>query len=366
MAATMQAYRLHGDGSDPGWETVPVPEVPTGGVLLRVDAVGLCHSDIAMMGMDGRLMAGLGWRFPFTLGHEIAGTVAAVDGLAVGAAGVRLRVGDRVLVATGVRCGRCWFCRRDEDHNCEEAGAGIGYGRDGGLADLLAVGDPTALIDIGDLDPIAAAPLSDAAATSHHAVERVLPKLDAGSRLVLIGCGGLGSHALQIVRSLGRAEVIVVDVDPAKRDLARRLGAARAVADLDVVTAELRSGERRGVDAVLDFVGTDDTIRTGLAAVRPGGTFGLVGAEGGSFESRMGWYHELPRDGEVFTFQGSSRHDVTRVLDLARRGVFETPVDVFARTEVDRAYERLRAGDLPGRAVVDLRRGADLGGRTVP
>jgi propanol-preferring alcohol dehydrogenase len=135
--------------------------------------------------------------------------------------------------------------------------------------------------------------------------------------------------------------VVAVDTNPARRDVARDLGAHDVAGDV---------GEVGAAEVVLDVVGTDDTIAAGLAAVRPYGAFGLVGAAGGTL--RRPWFGTLPRDAEVFTFQGSSLVDVQAVVGMAAAGLVRSDVDRYPLSRVGDAYAALARGDLRGRAVV--------------
>jgi propanol-preferring alcohol dehydrogenase len=344
----MPAYRLLAWGEPPQLVEVDVPRPGPGQVVVEVAACGLCHSDLAMMAMPGEVGAALGWSIPFTLGHESAGRVhalgAGVDGL---------EVGDGVAVASPSSCGRCRRCRAGRENACAQAMVGRGYGRDGGLAPYLLVEDPAALFPIGVLDPVLAAPLTDAGATSHHAVRRVLPRLSDEGTVVVVGVGGLGAFVVQILRARSGARIVAVDPDPVRRQVAARLGAHEVIDGVhDGTRGELRGVlGADGADAVIDLVGTDDTIATSLAVLAPGGSYGLVGAAGGTL--RRPWYGSLPRDGEVFTFQGSDRLDAIGVLDLARRGDVVVDVVRHRLEEVTTAYELLHAGGLAGRLVIE-------------
>jgi propanol-preferring alcohol dehydrogenase len=196
------------------------------------------------------------------------------------------------------------------------------------------------LLPLGDLDPRHAGPLTDAGATTHHAVRRARSALGPGATALVIGVGGLGAFAVQILRATSDARIVAVDTDPARRALAERLGADEAV-------AEVRAAE---VDAVIDIVGTDATIRRGLRALRRGGAFVLVGAGGGGFPHP--WMGGLPREATITSIQGSSIADAQAVIDLAAAGAVTVAVDEFPLADVDRAYEALDQGTLTGRAVV--------------
>jgi alcohol dehydrogenase, propanol-preferring len=343
----MQAWRLARFGAPAQLMEVDVPVPGPGQVRVRVAGNGLCHSDVGLM--DPRFGAPPlpGWQLPFTLGHEIGGWV---DATGAGVSGFS-RGQPVVLVATQSD-GTCAYCRRGEDNNCEVSSAGRGYGRDGGLAPYVLVDSTRPLIALKTLDPVTAGPLADAGATAFHAVRRVLPRLEAGSTAVVLGVGGLGSFAVQLLRTLSAARVVGVDLNPARLLYARELGAHECVpgANADTAADLRRLTQGQGADVVLDFVGVDATIEAGLASVRRTGSFGLIGA--GMGRLHQPWFHALPRDGEVFTFTGSTIADLTAVIALAEQKRLRNDTERFRFDQVPEAYERLERGDLRGRAVV--------------
>ena len=338
----MRAYRMIDWARPPALVDVEVPEPGPGQVLIRVAGNGLCHSDLTMMEIPAEIGPLLDWRMPFTLGHETAGWVertgTGVDGVSTG---------DAVLVVSPASCGRCRYCGRGDDSMCDASLAGRGYGRDGGLADYVLVDDVRALVALGDLDPVTAAPLADAGATTHHAVARTLPRLGPDSTAAVIGAGGLGAFAIQILRALSPARVVAIDPDPVRRTVAADLGAHDT---LDSVTALGPHLAGDPADVVIDLVGTDETIAAGLAALRRGGAFALIGTAGGTL--RRPWYGTLPREAEIFTFQGSGIADAHAVVALARAGLVRSPVERFPLDRVADAYEALRSGSRQGRIVV--------------
>ncbi len=346
MTETMWAYRIEEWNQPPRPVEVPVPRPGPGQVLVKVAGNGLCHSDLAMSHVPAEVGRGLGWRVPFTLGHEVAGWV---EGVGDGVAGVAN--GAAVALVSPSSCGACRSCLRGQDHVCPHGRAGRGYGRDGGLADFVLAGTRD-LIPLDGLDPVTAGPLTDAGATSYHAVKRVLPKLVPGSTAVVIGVGGLGAFAVQFLAALSPAHIVAVDTNPARLDHARRLGAHEGRSGVHAGTADVLTdlAGGRGAEAVLDVVGSDATIAAGLAAVRPAGAFALVGAGGGGFAGP--WFGGLPRDADVFTFQGSTIADAHEVVALAEGGRIQTDADVFTFDRVAEAYEALASGTLRGRAVV--------------
>lgn len=340
----MWAYRLV-DWQRPAELTeVDVPEPGFGEVLVKVAGVGLCHSDILFLDAP---VGTFPYPVPFTLGHEIGGWIVAT-----GPGPVAVPVGQAVLVASKLRCGRCSFCLSGYDNYCETFVTGLGYGVDGGLAEYVVA--PTAnLVQLSGLDPAAAAPLTDAGKTSYHAVKRVLPKLVPGSTAVVIGVGGLGGYAVQYLRHLSAARVVAVDSQAHRLEAARISGIEDLVhvdEDGHSLAAEVREATGgRGVEAVLDFVGSDSTIAAGQSLLRSLGTLAIVGAAGG--QAHISW-SSIARECDVWIPQGGTQQDLREVVHLAETGVLRSDNEFFPLADVDRAYERLRAGDLKGRAVV--------------
>jgi len=346
MNKTMQAYRILDWSKPPQMVEVDVPQPGPGEVLIKVAGNGLCHSDIGMMQFPKEMGEMLGWRVPFTLGHEVGGWVERCG------AGVKnFQHGEAVVLIAVHSDGSCSYCQRGLDNACIDGAAGRGYGRDGGLAHYV-IAQARELVKLNSLDPITAGPLTDAGSTSYHAVKRVLPKLVPGSTAIVLGAGGLGSFAVQFLHALSAARIIVVDTNEQRLAFARELGAHETVVGVNDNTAEalqqLTHGE--GAMAVLDFVGIDASIEVGLSAVRRTGSFALIGA--GMGKSNQPWFHTLPRDGEVFCFQGGSSSDTREVIALAEAGLIRNEVEVFPFSKVDEAYEKLDKGLLRGRAVV--------------
>lgn len=348
MPETMRAYRLTGWEQPPELVEVTVPEPGPGQVVVRVAGCGLCHSDLEMMAMPAAVGEALDWRVPFTLGHETAGWVSAI-----GAGVTAVAEGDAVAVSSPSSCGTCRWCRSGRDNACPNGLVGRGYGRDGGLAEHVLVDDLRSVLPIpGSLDPALAAPLTDAGATSFHAVRRVLPRVHDDGTVVVLGVGGLGAFVVQILRATTSARIVAVDPDPVRRDLARRHGAHEVLDGVEQGTSRALAAlvGPDGADAVVDLVGSDQTIACATRVCGAGGAVAVVGAAGGSLARP--WFHSLPRDGEVFTFQGSDLADARAVLALAADGALEVPVVPFALNDAAAAYDALRSGGLAGRVLV--------------
>jgi propanol-preferring alcohol dehydrogenase len=347
MSETMRAYRIVEWERPPVVTEAPVPHPGPGEVVVKVAGNGLCHSDATMSQLPGAMGEAIGWRVPFTLGHEIAGWIAEL-----GAGVTGLSEGDAVALVSPSSDGTCSFCLRGQDSACPNGLVGRGYGQDGGLAPYVLVSSTRFVIPLHGLDPVVAGPLTDAGATSYHAVKRVLPRLTPGSTAVVIGAGGLGAFAVQHLRALSPARVIAVDTNAARRAYALELGAEAVIDGVTATTAtelrELTDGE--GAAAVIDFVGIDASILCGASSVRSYGALAVVGSAGGTF--KRPWYGGLPRDAEIFSFQGSCVSDARDVFALADAGLIRSEVDVFGFDDVAVAYAKLEAGELRGRAVV--------------
>ena len=254
---------------------VAVPEPRSGEALLRVSGAGVCHSDVHLLHAPQAP-----FRLPFTLGHEIAGTVEAL-----GPATDGWEIGEPALVYLCWGCGTCRACARGADNYCEARPRatvrGAGLGRDGGMADLVAV-PLRHMVRLGELDPIAAAPLTDAGLTSYHAVAQARERLAASAAVAVVGVGGLGHMAVQILASTTAATIIAVDSDEGRLRHAAGLGASHAVPAGDGAAAEILAATGgRGADVVLDFVGVDETLELAAACVATAGQITIVGVGGG-------------------------------------------------------------------------------------
>jgi propanol-preferring alcohol dehydrogenase len=338
-ADAMTAVQLVSWQAEPELREVAVPEPGPNEVLVKVTAAGLCHSDLHVIDWPEGTLA---WELPFTLGHETAGTVAVI-----GAGVTAFGEGDAVLVYGPWGCGTCWQCVRGAENLCPNRGAGgCGLGYDGGLAAYVVVPSPRLLVPIGDLDPIGAAPLTDAALTSYHAIKPELPRLLPGTCVVVIGVGGLGHVAVQLLGALSPARVVAVDPREDARQLALRAGAEVALDPMDDVRAETGSV---GAILVLDFVGSDETLRAAASVLAVGGHISIVGLGGGAVPMTFG---ALPLEWSAGKPSWGTLPELHEIVALARAGAIEIEVE---RLELDQAldgYRRLRNGEVVGRAVV--------------
>ena len=310
---------------------------------MRVAGAGLCHSDLHLMHWRA---GALPYELPFTLGHEVAGTVAA---LGPGADG--LEVGEPVLVYGPWGCGRCPACSVGAEHLCdgERTARGAGLGRDGGLAEYMVVPSPRLTVTLDGLDPVAAAPLADAGLTPYHAIRRVLHLLRPGTRAIVIGVGGLGHVAVQLLKALSPARVVAVDRREEALEVAARSGADVVLPASGLVPGQLRGAAGgRGAALVMDCVGSDETLALAAGAVAPGGQVSVLGLAGGTFPMRFG---AVPLETSVIFSNWGTREELAEVVELARAGAIALETERVPLAAVPAAYERLAAGGCRGRVV---------------
>ncbi len=343
----MKALQLAEWKHEPEFRQVDEPDPGPGELVIKVGGAGVCHSDLHLMyEFEPGLLP---YELPFTLGHENAGWVHAVG------AGVEgLDIGEAVAIYGPWGCGRCHNCRQGMENYCirqhEIGAAGGGLGRNGGMAPYMLIPDRRFVVPIGDLDPVAAAPLTDAALTPYHAIKRSLPLLGANSTAVVIGAGGLGHMAIQILRALTGATIIAVDQRQDALTMATSAGADHGVLSGDDAIAEITGLTGiPGADVVLDLVGADATMQLAASVVRPLGHLTIVGIGGGTLPVS---FFSIPYEASVSTTYWGSIPELMEVISMAQRGQLRAEVSRFGLDDAVDAYGRLAAGDVTGRAVI--------------
>jgi propanol-preferring alcohol dehydrogenase len=342
----MLAYRLLQAQTQPEFQEVPDPHAGPGQAVVRVAGSGLCHTDFTVISRERSY-----WKNdppPFTLGHEIAGWVEEVG------AGVKgFQRGDAVAVnPSWASCGRCHMCRSGEENFClyQKAIRAPGVGYDGGHAPYVLVPEARFLVPIGDLDPIEAAPLTDAGLTTYTAIKAALPGIYPGSTAVVIGVGGLGLYAVQFLRQLTGAQVVAVDSSQARLKLAREYGADDIVPTGPNGADQIRDLTGGiGVAFVLDCVGVSETLAIGVAVLSWRGRLALVGAGGGSVP--FDFFKETPGAQLVTSLNGGGVA-LKEVVDMAGLGRIKSFLDRYPLSSVKQAYDDFAHGHLVGRAVV--------------
>jgi propanol-preferring alcohol dehydrogenase len=348
----MRALRLPGWKSQPVLEEVPVPEPGPGDVVIKVGGAGACHSDLHLM-HDFDESAGLPWSPPFTLGHENAGWVDAIGDGVTG-----FEVGQPVGVYGPWGCGTCQRCLAGVETYCQRPdlapvpGGGGGLGLDGGMADYMLVRSAERhLIPLPDgLGPAEAAPLTDAGLTPYHAVARSWSKLRPTATALVIGIGGLGHMAVQIIKQTTGARVIAVDQKKQALEIATAGGADATLLpgeDTTEAVKDLTGGA--GADVVLDCVGNDATLALASASVAVLGDLTIVGIGGGTLAVS---FFSVPYEASVATTYWGSRSELREVFDLAARGLLTPVSTTYTLEQAPQAYADLESGAIHGRAVI--------------
>jgi len=317
----------------------PEPSAHTD-VVVRIGGAGVCATDLHAL--EG-LMEFAGVSLPRVLGHENAGWVDAVgDGV------TSVSAGDAVLVYPPHSCGLCVACRRGNDMFCERHQF-TGLSVDGGFAEFVLVPERS-LIRLPDgIEPADVAPHADAGLTAYHAVRRLADRAVPGTTALVIGVGGVGHIALQLLKELGSSRVIAVDTDERRRALAAELGADEVV-DGDKApeaVGDLTGG--RGADLVFDFVGTDATHAASIAMMARGGDYSVIGY-GGTVSEPSG-----ALVGNEHTVVGNlvgKWIDLWELLQLHAQGRVTLRSQTYPLESVNEVLDMLRAGDVTGRAVL--------------
>ena len=249
---------------------MPVPAVGAGEVLVRVEACGICGSDVH--GLDGST----GRRIPpIVMGHEAAGTVEAV-----GSGVTRFAKGDRVTFDSTVYCGDCAYCKIGQINLCdnrEVIGVSEGnYRRHGAFAEYVVIPDRIMYPLPADF-PFEEAAMLEAVSVAMHGV-KVTPIM-GGETALVIGAGMIGLLTLQAAKAAGCARVFISDVDETRLNLARQIGADEVLhcSGAELLTEIKRLTNGRGVDVALEAVGLNQTVASAIDCTRKGGTVTLIG-----------------------------------------------------------------------------------------
>lgn len=317
------------------------PHPGPGEVLVRVKASGVCHSDLHII--EGEFS---GLKYPVTLGHEPAGYVSEI-----GSNVDSVQKGTPVLVYICQGCGVCWFCRRGEENDCTKGAEALGFDRDGSHAELLLVGSSRYLFPVPGLDLEAAAPLACAGLTAYHAVKmEALPVLRPGDYAVVIGVGGLGHIAVQLLRKMSSAHIIAVEQNEEKLRFAEKCGASHALLASANFNREVRKIAKEGVSVVLDFVGSTSTLEGGYDILRSRGRLVVVGEAGGSMTGSI----EPARGREIHGSTLGSFQEMHELIELAKAKVFAITYQSFPLNQINDALRLMKEGLIIGRAVLTM------------
>jgi D-arabinose 1-dehydrogenase-like Zn-dependent alcohol dehydrogenase len=351
MSSRMRCFHLPGFGRALVPVDKPMPEPIGTQVLLKVLASGVCHSDLHIS--DGSIDLGHNevvsfesrCSFPFTPGHETSGEVIAVGPEAQG-----VSVGDKCLVCSWVGCGQCIFCKQDQEHLCTDSRF-LGVNRDGGYADHLLVPHARYLIDLGGMDPVSAAPLACSGLTTYSALKKGGPRAMT-EPVVIIGAGGLGLMAINILGIMGSKGAVVLEIDAKKRQAALDCGALAAIdptlADAD---QQVRQAVGGPIHFVLDLVGSGQTAAQGFRLLDRGGKLLVVGLFGGAMSLSVPLLaiRSVTIEGSYIGSPQELR-ELIALIQATRMPV--VPIDRRRLADANAALQDLRDGRVIGRVVM--------------
>ena len=353
----MKAARLHeyDENVNPGSLKVEEVEEPKiedpSDVIVRIGGAGLCRTDIHVV--EGQWKEITGIELPYILGHENAGWVEEV-----GSAVTNVEVGDAVIVHPLITCGLCRPCRAGDDMHCV-AGVFPGIDADGGFADLLKTNTRALVMLPEGVEPKDVAAHADAGLTAYHAVKKAQAVLYPGTRAVVIGAGGLGHIGIQCLKVLTPAEIIVVDPSEEALELAKEWGADRTVKveDGKHVDTVVEMTEGMGAEAVLDFVVEMGAINDGVAMLRSGGYYYVIG---------YGQNLDIPAIEIIsreINFTGNlvgTYNDLSELMTLQAQGKVELETTTYPLEAADEAMQDLKNGTLQGRGILVPENSASL------
>lgn len=340
MSETMRAAVVREFGQPLAIEERPIPEPGHGEVLVKVEACGVCHTDLHARDGDWPVKP----EPPFVPGHEGVGYVAAV-----GEGVTYVKEGDRVGVPwLYSACGECEYCISGWETLCPLQ-VNAGYSVDGGFADYTLadgkyVGKLPDSVDFVDVAPILCAGVT---------VYKGLKETEArpGEWVVISGIGGLGHMAVQYARAMG-LQVAAVDIDDDKLSFAKELGAQLTVNALNEDPGEVITREIGGAHGALVTAVNPTAFRQALNTLRRKGTLSLVGLPPGDFDTPI-FDVVLKR----ITVRGSivgTRNDLQESLQFAGDGVVDAEVTPRPLEDINDIFTEMEDGEIQGRMVLDM------------
>ncbi|MFZ2782733.1 MAG: zinc-binding dehydrogenase [Rectinemataceae bacterium] len=338
----MKAFTLERYGEPLTLRDVPDPAPGPDDVIVKVRACGICGTDLKIA--NGALSSII--RLPHVPGHEISGEI--VD---VGEAVKNVRIGDRGSVYFYLACGRCRPCLTGRENICGQI-VRLGFEKPGGFAEYVKIPARNFCRSDANLPFESLAVLPDALLTSYHAVKNI-GRLREGERILIVGAGGLGIHAIQFARHLG-ASVAVCDPKPAALSLAAEYGADLLLENISGENAvrlkEWTGGE--GLDLVLEGSGRGETFEVSLRALGRGGRLVIMGYSTVTpyrLDSMAMHYNEWSIAGA----RVGTRKELDEVMDLVERGVISTVIStILPMSQLNAGLALLADGGAPGRIVL--------------
>lgn len=332
----MRAAVFHGAERGLSIEEVPTPSPGPGEALVRVAGCGMCHTDLHYLDHGVPTFKPP----PIILGHEAAGTVAAV-----GEGVTDWSEGDRVLIPAVLSCGRCRFCRMGRENLCERLEM-LGNHIDGAYAEYVAVNASELIAVPDEISLEQASVIADAVSTPYHAV-KYRGRVRTGDTVAVVGCGGVGLNIVQCATVAG-GRVIAIDLNEERLEIARTLGAEETinpegVERLDKHVRKLTGG---GVDVAFEAIGQPKTIEMAFSLLRKGGRLCVIGFSHEPATIPVGklMFFELEMVGSL----GCGGGDYPEIVELVRQGKLQLdPVvsGTIPLEEIEEGFDRLRRGE---------------------
>jgi alcohol dehydrogenase, propanol-preferring len=335
-------------------QDVQTPKPKDSQILVKVQSVGVCHSDVHVWegyyeGISGQQLktTDRGVKYPLTPGHEIAGIVDSLGEQVEGFSKY-----EKVLVYPWVGEGMCPACKIGQENLCDKPRS-LGIYRDGGYAEYVLVPNYKYLVKIGDdMDTDITAPLACAGLTAYGAIKNANLKPD--DNVVIVGTGGLGLMAIQLAKAVTGARIIAMDIDDKKLEVAKKEGADIIVNSKkeDPVKAIMELTGKLGADAVIDFVNATKTVETDMQFLRRRAKLLLVGLFGG--ELKLSLVTMPTRAYKIIGSYTGSLEDLVELVSLAKRGVIKQVVSKrFKLNQAGEALQMLKDGKIVGRGVIN-------------
>ena len=340
----MKAVRLVEIGQPLEMHDIPVPQVGSQDVLVRVKAAGICHS-------DAHYRAGVSpiRPLPMTLGHEVAGVVEEIGETVAG-----IRPGDRVCLHYMVTCGNCEYCNKGNEQFCK-SGSMIGKYRPGGYAEYISLPARSVFKLPIEIPFEQGAIMMCSSATSFHALQKA--RVKAGETVAIFGVGGLGMSAVQLAYAMGAMKVFGVDLNLNKLALAKEYGAIPInVGQVDAVQEIKHQTQGKGVDVALELIGLPVTMRQAIECVGVFGRIGLVGLNEKTIEINP-YVELLAKEAEIIGVSDHLASEIPSLIEYVRAGKLDLS-KVISHTvslnadEINEVFDKLDTYGHAGRIVI--------------
>lgn len=339
----MKAWRLKAYNEPIELEDVPYPEIsdPTD-VIVKIGGAGVCRTDLHLI--EGVWKDALNTQLPHIIGHENAGWVEEI-----GPNVTEFAVGDPVIVHPVASCGKCLSCRAGEDMHCENMQF-MGLTHPGGYAEYMKTSE-RALIKLDEgVNPEDVSPLADAGITAYRAVKKVAPLAKPGTQVLMIGMGGLGHIGVQLMREFGNADIIALDLNRERLDMALDYGADHSVlGGDDAVSKIMELSDGNGIETIIDLVGTDQTHSDSMKMLRKGGSYFVIGYGGALYVPSLDIINNEFNIIGNLVGNYNELYELMRMYAKGKVGMksFKYPLD-----QADEVLNELDEGKINGRAVL--------------